>query len=433
MIRSIALASALCLAAPAAAAPFRATTAERDWPDLRITSVERDAYRAYNREVTDKNPRLAQVLSDPDRFVADLEGRFEAQKAKTPDDPYGFDFSDYGLPVLQSLKGQLAGKIEKVQAQLDKLESASAPMRFAHRAQIAEHKAGLQYLAVLGHEIASHLDQGTIGYRRLIELSYFSARAMGHFDLGDLTLKDRAMLQVDRYMQGYRSTSIAEEQAHFADGKFSVFQADSPVGGFKPVQKPFEQAFFDKEKLSMIALPTTLDLSGAELMRLVPYNVFLLGVTDKPFPADGFVRPGGDFWLHDIRHSSAIFGKRQAYEAEHGLDEARSAKLQKKMDVWALDLETARAQVQDKDLGAAIDLLVFNSHHDRGLPIAPSSYLTEKVDLAPRALYATYRVAGQSTAFKNPGQTMDRAYAWLKAFWLPRLNEEKALWGPSGS
>ena len=54
--------------------------------------------------------------------------------------------------------------------------------------------------------------------------------------------------------------------------------------------------------------------------RLSNRDIFLMGVTQKPIPADGFVRPAADFWIHDARHNSALYARRASYIKEHGLN-----------------------------------------------------------------------------------------------------------------
>jgi hypothetical protein len=77
----------------------------------------------------------------------------------------------------------------------------------------------------------------------------------------------------------------------------------------------------------------------------------------------------------------------------------------------------------------AIGFIQFNYHHDRGLPLVPSSYLPEKIDDVPRLLYMMLKASGQQTGFDNPKETMQEAYTWLRNFWMERLPEEKSLLG----
>lgn len=261
-------------------------------------------------------------------------------------------------------------------------------------------------------------------------LSYFSARAMGHFDEGDLSFKDRAFLVIDRFLQGHKPTSMADEVKLFQSGHLELFEKDPGVGsGFKRVQKPFVDGFSNQTSLQMISLPTSEPLGTDVFMRLSQYDVFLMGVTQEPVAADGFVRPGSDFYVHDARHNSAMFGKRLVYEAEHRMTEPQIRTLQKQVDVWRSELSAKLDELKDPKLKSAIEFFEFNYHHDRGLPMVPSSYLPEGFDYVPKLLYGMLKLSGQDggAGFDAPNKTLNQAYTFLREFWLARLPQEQAI------
>jgi len=80
-------------------------------------------------------------------------------------------------------------------------------------------------------------------------------------------------------------------------------------------------------------------------MRLMPKSIEIVGVTAQPIMADGFLRPGGDFWMHDVRHSSVKLQKRQRYIERHQLGEAQMRALDAKAEEWANELEQASQAV----------------------------------------------------------------------------------------
>lgn len=412
-----------------AAVPSESTTPLRD---LAFTPEEIAAYRGHNAKMVEKNPGLAFVLADPDAFVADMRERFAQQKAITPNDPYQFNISDIAGSTLEGMKTALDGEITKVEGLLQQL-AAGEPRWIPdwlshHDDEVAEHKRGLEYLKALKGEVEQHLESGDVSYRRMQEVGFFVARALGMFDMDDIGLKDRVLLKVDRYLQGYQDLSPSEEYRRYQSNDFSVFQKESPVGGFQKADQTFEEAFFNKDKMEIVSLPTTEHLGPGPFMRLVSYDIYLMGMTPEPAAADGFVRPGGDFWIHDMRHSSAIFHKRKEYESSHGLSEPQIAKLEKKIDLWKDELNEARRQVPDKELRYAIGFFMFNLHHDRGYPMVPSSYLKdEALNHVPKLLYTMLKASGQPVGFDRPLETMNKAFAWLQDFWLARLDEEKAI------
>jgi hypothetical protein len=285
------------------------------------------------------------------------------------------------------------------------------------------------------HDLLAAQKQGApLPYRRVQEMGFFVARTIGLADDGKLNLRDRALLEVDRYLQGYAHGDVASESRRYHDNEFSIFQKRSPVGGFAAAEETFEKAFFHPDKLEMIALPTIDSLGAEPFTRLAPRDLFLFGVTREPAAADGFVRPGGDFYIHDVRHSSAMFHKRDVYEKKHGLSDAQIAKLEARVDLWKTELDEARAQIPSKELRWAIGFFMFNYHHDRGYPMVPSSYQApEANNEVPKLLYAMLKVSGQPVGFSKPLDTLAEAHAWLQKFWLARLPEEQQIVGSSSS
>ncbi len=392
------------------------------------TAKQQKVYAEANAKLVGKYPTLDVVLKDPDAFIASVKTRFAEQRSVDPAHPYRFDFSDYGLPVLKGFEKDLGAELEKVRSQLERLPKGDT-------AAIAEHELGIHHLQTLKAEVAGHLKGGKIDYERLQELSYFSARAMGHFDEGDLSLKDRAFLVVDRFLQGHKHVTMAEEVKLFESRQMTIFEANPGVGsGFRKVQKPFVDAFANTSELKLISLPTSEPLGTDVFMRLAQYDLFLMGVTQEPVAADGFVRPGSDFYVHDARHNSAIFGKRLAYEAEHRMTEPQIRQLQKQIDVWRAELADKLAEVKDPQLKSAIEFFEFNFHHDRGFPMVPSSYEVKKNDYVPKLLYAMLKASGQDGGanFDAPSKTLAKAFDFLRTFWLERLPQEQAILNAKG-
>lgn len=407
------------------ATPTTTTTTTTTADPMAITPGEQAAHAALNAKVIKKYPHLAPVLKDPDAFMASMRGRFEAQKQIPGADPYAFDFSEWGVPALEGLSRSIAEKT----AELDPFLARLLPTRDKG---VEEHIQVAGLLDEMKRDIDGLLEQQKSGeplpYRRVQELSFYVARTIGLVDVPKMGLRDRFFLEVDRYLQGFQKGTFETEATRYRENDFSVFQKTSPVDGFRNAAGTFEGAFFNPERLEMLALPTIDELGAEPFTRLAPYNIFILGVTKDPAAADGFVRPGGDFYIHDLRHSSAIFHRRRAYETEHGLEQPQIDKLAKRADLWKVELDAARGQIPDKQLRWAIGFVMFNFHHDRGFPMVPSSYEQDTaVDMVPKLLYAMLKMSGQPVGFDKPQQTLEKAMDWLQAFWEPRREQEQAI------
>lgn len=392
---------------------------------------ELSAYQAVNKRLAEKYPVLKTVLADPEAFIKDIEAKFATQKLLTPERPYGFDYSELGIPALQKMMDEIKLKMLEHETRIQELEEnkgffsfLNAPFRTR---KSAEYKVALDYLGDIKAEINTYLVQGSVDYQNLYEVSYFYSRAIGHFDLKTMNVRDRLLLYIDRYLQGYKPLKIDQEYRLYQERTFTVFQKSSPVDGFEQASLTFENAFLNNEKIEMMILPTTEELGPDIFSRLVSYNIFPISMTSVPVAADGFVRPGGDFWMHDIRHSSAIFAARKDYESAYNLTEAQVVELRAKSELWKSELDQARKTIVDKEVKYAVGFFMFNFHHDRGYPMLPSSYVDDHLDHVPYLLYYTLKVSKQPLGFKNPSKTMNTAYKWLQDFWLQRLEQEKAI------
>ncbi len=391
-------------------------------PGPEVCAKEDAAYRALNESLSGKYPTLERAMADPDAFKEDLRGRFEAQKELTPEDPYTFDFSDYGVPVLQQIGVAVAKEIKELQVDIKDLDGRSFS-----RKKIEDRQVGLQFLGELQDEISQRVESGDLSYRRTQELGYFSALALGYFDQGDINLRDRMLLKIDSYLQGEDKVSIQEEYRRYKDNEFTVHQKSSPA--FRTVEKPFADAFFNPEEMELVSLPTMEPLSQTPFTRLMNKDIFLSGIAADPLSADGFVRAGRLFWLHDVRHNSAIFSKKQRYQEERQLTPAQSEKLDRRIDVWNVELTTEMDKLENPQFLAAVDTLVFNLHHDRGLPLVPSTYDENCLDYVPKGLRLMWGLSGQDERFDKPGPTMKAAYQWLEGFWNERRGQETEIVG----
>lgn len=390
-----------------------------------MNQKEEACYQALNRHLTGQYETLDQVFADPDRFRKDIEARFEAQKSITPEDPYAFDFSDYGVPVLKQIGVAVDKEIKELHGEVGTLRSK----RFKKK-DVREREVGLQYLSDLKGEISERVRTGDLSYRRLQELGYFASCILGHFDMEDIHMRDRLLLPIDSYLQSEEKVGIEEEYRRYKDNDFTIHQKKAhAVSGFDKVERTFEEAYFNPERLEMINLPTMEPLDQEPFMRLMNKDIFLAGVAADPLSADGFVRQGRLFWLHDVRHNSAIFAKKKQYELERNLTPLQKSQLDRRIDVWNTELFAAMGEIEDPQLASAVDTVVFNIHHDRGLPLVPSTYDNKEMRPVTKALRFMWGVSGQDTKFDQPRRRFKEAYAWVDGFFKERRDQEKALTG----
>lgn len=414
---------------------------DKNDPRIAITAEQKAVHDAANLKQAEKNSAVAMVIKDPRAFKSDLEARFAAQKALTPDDPYQFEMKDYGIPVLHDIDAHLTSEITKLEEKMGLTPRTSAERTGIKAAFAAigdffnpfhwmadkNYEVGLKYLKELKADIGGHIEDDSISYRRLQELAAYSATALGHFDDEDLSLKDRSMLVVDRHLLGKESGNIAKEYQRYKDNDFQLFRKEAGDSGIRLAQDHFVDDFFDPDKLKLVSLPVARSLGPGVFMQLLPHDMFLMGVTPDPEAADGFNRPGGDFYLHDMRHASSIYTKRKIYEKQHNLSDAQKEKLEVMQSVWKAEMNEAKKELESKELRYAIGFLSFNHHHDRGIPQLPSSFLAEDHGKVADKLYLALNVSGQPIGFENPKQTLNQAYAWLREFWLERLPQEEAI------
>ncbi len=419
----------------------RAVKIDPNSPALQIKPEQLALHAKANAKQAEQNAFIGQVLADPRAYKKDLEARFEAQKALTPEDPYQFEMADFGMPVLQDLDGHISEEIGKLEEKMgvrprETAERTGIKAAFAAIGDFfnpfqwiadKDYATGVKFLKELQADIQGHIKDDSISYRRLQELASFSATALGHFDDEDLSLRDRAMMPIDRHLLGKESGDIKEEYRRYKDNDHKLFRKEAGDQGIRWAQDAFAKDFFNKDELKLVSLPVARSLGPGVFMQLLPHDMFLMGVTPEPEAADGFNRPGGDFYLHDMRHASSIYTKRKIYEKEHNLSDVQKEKLEVMQSVWKSEMNQEKKKIDSKELRYAIGFLSFNHHHDRGIPQLPSAFLAEDHGKVANKLYLALKVSEQPTGFANPKATIDEAYSWLRNFWLERLPQEEAI------
>jgi hypothetical protein len=387
-----------------------------------------------NKSMVAKYPKLEFVLRSPNDFIQEMRSRFNDLKKTNPEAPHLFDYSEIGIPAVEYARMELNKKISRLILSKEKLEIAlntGNPLNLFRKQfltkEIQEISIGLQYLNDLLAESEAILKTGKINYLKSISYLYYFTRAIGHFDNDGLSLFKKMALRVDRSFQGYKQLSIQNEYSMYKSHKFELFQRKSTVSGFVNSESNFVNAFSRKDFLETIIVPSAVALDRDILMRLMSKEINIVGLTSEPVDADGFSRPGGDFWMHDLRHETGKMFEIKNYRERFFLTEDQIKKLDLLQDYWYIDLENSIAKIDDINLKAAVELMAFNYHHDRGFPLIPSLWIHRDTDKIGYALVFILTVSGQSAGYKGLIKNSKAATTWLDQFWKTHLSEEQLV------
>ena len=369
-----------------------------------------------NAQMVQRYPTIKYIVENPDQFVFNMRARFEAQKLKTPNEPYQFDYSEIGIPLIKDITTDLNTFLAELNAK-QVLEKSS------------ETTILIDYSLMLLQEANQYLNQGNISYRNTIEFSYFYSRMRGQLETRKQSPLLRFYLFIDRtILNGHHPKSARQEFKLYKQRKFKVINGTGFSPGFIEAAGPFEKAVFNPDKLETVWVPSNAPLGPSIFMRLLSRDINFIGVTSEPVLADGILRPSGDFWIHDVRHESVKYFLLKDYHLKKELTKMQAHQLTTKIDKWLVEINNAVATVHDKELKEAIKLLIFSYHHDRGFPLIPSVYLTpNKQVLYTNILYFMQKTAGEKVKFTKPLKNLKAADRWLKDFWLERIEEEKTF------
>jgi hypothetical protein len=399
-------------------------------PSIENASItERQAVQnLLNNKLSEKFPDLKIILKDPDEFIATMENRFNAQKLLTPENPYLFDYTEVALPVFKKMDKGIADRLEELKAIQEKLKTEGIFSSLKKKYPEDELKTSIKYLEELKQEISAKISAGKVNYKDTVELSYFYGPVMGHFDTREMSFLNRTMLKLDRHIEGHKQMPIETEYNAFKNRDFHLFQEGQVSGssGYVAAQDPFTDAFKDKNKLQTLIVPNDDQLDCDIFMRLMSREkINIVGVTPKPIMADGFLRPSHDFWIHDLRHESAKFHKKKLYLENNKITPENEKKVNDQLDQWYVELDHAVAKIKDPNLKDAIDMLIFNFYHDRGYPIAPSSFINADLNNVHFGLLGLLKLSKTGVTFKNPISNLKAAEKWLKEYWIEKIPEEE--------
>ena len=144
-----------------------------------------------------------------------------------------------------------------------------------------------------------------------------------------------------------------------------------------------------------------------------------------------------------MRHASVMYYKRYKYFEFNRFTQEQKKRLSLTIDVWVNDLDLqiealTKTMTETRDaaekkrllnLLGAIDLVRFNSQHDRGMVVAPSTWLQPKADEIPYLLHFMLRLSKSESAWTNNRKNIGKAYQYLREFWMDpiRVAQERDI------
>ncbi len=404
------------------------------------------ATELWGQYFTKINPEVGIVVNNPDAFKAEINRRFREQKEAHPSAPLAFDFSEIGMIEIPVMLEKIEKKMEVFEDKKARLTTFTGQMRaifggaevprlrdiFFPSKLRREFELAIQYLRELNDILERHASDGRVAYDEFIALSHYYVRVMGLFDTFEMSFQDRASLILERRIQGYKDFDMRIELDKFRGRNFEFVNRDSFLESYQESRAVFEGAYYAPQKMD--ELPYILVPShghfGIDIFQfLMSKDIYLLGMTDEPIRADGFLRPAGLFMLHDYMHSALMWHWQRKWMQENGINEEQWARLSQASDMWQVQLKEHLLAIEDPQMRRTARRLAFNIHHEQGFPLMPSVFLTEtKVNFTTRQLYFMEWIGGETPwTYKTMVRELDEAFEIVKDFWLSKLDEERAI------
>ncbi len=392
-------------------------------------------YEARNEILAKRYPQLEFVFKDPEAFVSSMKQRFDAQKKITPEDPRVFNFPE-AAPTMKELRSDLEKFRLELVSQLQ-LQKRTLINQLTHTTlgkrseQVETITKTLQYVKQLQSDIDTMISVNNFPYRDTVYTLYYYSRIRGIFQFKELGTYYQIAKYIDMWMHGYRRLNVDNELRLYESKESPILQVRSAKISheFRVAELPFRDAFERKDTLEYVVVPSIHALGSSALMHVLPHKIHIFGATNTPIEADGFKRPGGLFWMHDVRHESDRYMKISAYKKAQNLTASQEKTLSLLMHQWHSDFLQLKKSTTDEDVKEALEHYHFYTHHDVGVPLIPSMFLNHHKDGI--AVYYTFlwhkKNAGQTPKFKNWFENTKKAQAILTQFWQERLPLEKQL------
>lgn len=397
----------------------------------------RDNYDANNKKLAERYPKFAFAFKDPEAFVADMRSRFEKQKAITPEDPRQFDFPE-AAESLKFIVEDLATFREELIKDLQK-EKRTLSNRLSHavfneRSKKVENiTKALSFVNRLQGDITKMIESNKYPYIDTVNATYFYSRIRGYFQFAELNTYYTIAKYLDMVMHGYRKKSMDQELEMYKKAEGAIVQVRSGkiATEFRIAEVPFKNAFERKDYLEYVVIPSVHAMGESAFMHVLPHNIHIFGATNTPIAADGFNRPGGLFWSHDVRHEADRYMKVRGYVEAQKMTEEQWSTMKLYMHKWQSEFLELRKSIQDPDLQASVKHYHFYTHHDVGVPLTPSMFL----NLHRNGLKVYYgflihkKFSKQGPGFNKWIENTNKAQEILENFWKERLPIERAILG----
>lgn len=392
-------------------------------------------YRERNAILAKRYASLDFVFKDPEAFVKTMKDRFEQQKSITPEDPRLFNFPE-AAPTMKEIRVDL----EKFRLDLV-TELQTAKSSLAHKAsmrilgdrskKVETISKVLQYVKNVQRDIDLMVESNNYPYRDTVYTLYYYSRIRGFFQFKELNNYYQVAKYIDMVMHGYRRLNIEGELRLYETKGSPILQVRSGKISheFRVAELPFRDAFERKDTLEYVIIPSVYALGSSAFMHVLPHKIHFLGATNTPVEADGFNRPGGLFWMHDVRHEADRYMKVNAYRKAQNLTPKQEETLALMQQKWQAEYLVMKNQIADANLKAAVEHYHFYTHHDVGVPLTPSMFLNHHE--SGMAVYYTF-LWHKSNAKQDPGytkwlETTRKAQQVLTQFWTERMPLEKQL------
>lgn len=394
-------------------------------------------YSKRNKTLSERYPKLAFMFNDPEGFVKNVRERFEAQKKITPDDPRVFNFPE-AEATMREIHQDLENFRQEVVADLQK-EKSSVKNKLSHlilerRSQKVETLTKvLKYINKVQVDVEKMFSTNEYPYRDTVYTLYYYSRIRGIFQFKELSPYYQALKYLDMVMHGYRRLNIDQELSLYENKGNPLLQVRSGKISheFRTAELPFRDAFERTDRLDYIIFPSVHALGASAFLHVLPYKIHILGATNAPIKADGFNRPGGLFWMHDVRHEADRYMKVESYRKSQNLTDKQDTELKQYMVLWHKEFLDLKNSVQDSAVKESLDHYHFYTHHDVGVPMIPSMFLNHHKD-GMTVYYAFLwhkKFAGQTPKYNEWTKNTKQAQEILEKFWSERLEIEKRILG----
>jgi hypothetical protein len=387
---------------------------------------------AQIRETSAAPADLSFLGGPPGSFWKQVQGRFAAQKALTPERPYSFPMPELGrtvtflrLIVAERLsrygrgRGVLWRPMDRRNDRLYRALGLRAP-----RARLyADLRAERELLRLVLRDL-DQLDEHAPQYDELLRLSYFGTRAMA------LTA-ERKQFWTHRFLDLAQETatrSPAEELRAYRQGAHPFDTEPNWLSRRFVYGRRAE--LFPPDAIDLVLLPVVGRLSLEPFIRHRNEPVHFMSIIEGTLKADGWRMNPHQLAVHDYHfHAAQKARVDERFAEEHRLSEAQRAELSSLQRRWFERLFHRIEAEPDAKLRAALREMTSYVLHDRPRPFFPDSFLSwDAIMITAKVRHRIADQLHQDGISDRLGENLvynARAVAWLRRFWRePEIENE---------